>query len=149
MTIFETETCTRCGGSGHYSFCEMYGTTCFGCHGAGKKLTKRGRAARAWYDARREIPLTEVRPGMRVRASGATFTVASIDQNGGTWQVDGDGPHPYINVHSVSGKFVQSFCRWTDKVVRLLPKAENDTLIAEALAYQASLTKLGKVRHAR
>jgi hypothetical protein len=25
--------CTRCGGSGHYSYCERFGTTCFKCDG--------------------------------------------------------------------------------------------------------------------
>jgi hypothetical protein len=28
-------TCRRCGGSGHYSYCPQYGTTCFGCWGSG------------------------------------------------------------------------------------------------------------------
>jgi hypothetical protein len=27
--------CTRCGGSGHYSYCQMHGTTCFKCGGSG------------------------------------------------------------------------------------------------------------------
>jgi hypothetical protein len=30
-------TCGRCGGSGHYSYCSMYGTTCFGCRGSGNR----------------------------------------------------------------------------------------------------------------
>lgn len=33
-------TCSRCGGSGHYSRCQMYGTTCFGCAGKGDVATK-------------------------------------------------------------------------------------------------------------
>lgn len=32
--------CGRCCGSGHYSYNAMYGTTCFGCGGAGKVATK-------------------------------------------------------------------------------------------------------------
>ena len=38
------EPCSRCHGSGHYSFCEMYGTKCFGCMGhkeRAAKLTKK------------------------------------------------------------------------------------------------------------
>lgn len=27
--------CTRCGGSGSHSYCQMYGTMCFGCSGRG------------------------------------------------------------------------------------------------------------------
>lgn len=29
------KTCSRCGGSGEYSFCQMHGTTCFKCGGSG------------------------------------------------------------------------------------------------------------------
>lgn len=41
--------CKRCGGSGHYSYNPLDGTTCYGCHGSGKQsLTVR------WYtDAQR------------------------------------------------------------------------------------------------
>jgi hypothetical protein len=33
-------TCTRCNGTGRYSFNLMHGTTCFGCKGTGKQLTQ-------------------------------------------------------------------------------------------------------------
>lgn len=32
------ETCGRCGGSGEYSYCQRFGTTCFGCEGRGVAL---------------------------------------------------------------------------------------------------------------
>lgn len=31
------ETCSRCGGSGHYSFNQIDGSRCFGCNGAGER----------------------------------------------------------------------------------------------------------------
>jgi hypothetical protein len=31
------ETCTRCGGSGEYSYCQSHGTRCFKCGGSGKQ----------------------------------------------------------------------------------------------------------------
>ncbi len=34
------EQCSRCGGSGHFSRCQMYGTTCFKCRGNGKQLPR-------------------------------------------------------------------------------------------------------------
>lgn len=37
------QVCSRCGGGGHYSYCQMYGTKCFKCRGKGEvgaKLTK-------------------------------------------------------------------------------------------------------------
>ncbi len=33
-------TCSRCGGSGRYSYCQMYGDRCFGCSGSGKGLPR-------------------------------------------------------------------------------------------------------------
>lgn len=33
-------TCTRCGGSGRYSYCQTHGDTCFGCSGSGKGLPR-------------------------------------------------------------------------------------------------------------
>jgi hypothetical protein len=32
--------CSRCGGCGNFSYCQMYGTTCFKCGGSGKTATK-------------------------------------------------------------------------------------------------------------
>lgn len=34
--IITTRPCGRCGGSGHYSYCERWGTICFGCGGSGQ-----------------------------------------------------------------------------------------------------------------
>lgn len=48
-TIFESETCSRCGGTGEYSYCQRYGTRCFRCSGHKVTLTKRGAAAQARY----------------------------------------------------------------------------------------------------
>jgi len=33
-------TCTRCNGTGRYSFNLMHGTKCYGCNGSGKQYTK-------------------------------------------------------------------------------------------------------------
>jgi hypothetical protein len=32
--------CSRCGGGGQYSYCQMYGSTCFGCAGQGHQMPK-------------------------------------------------------------------------------------------------------------
>ena len=44
---FPIVSCYRCGGSGHYSSCQMYGTICFGCSGSGLAI-RRGNALKAW-----------------------------------------------------------------------------------------------------
>lgn len=36
---YESETCTRCAGSGRYSYCQMYGDRCFKCQGKGRTYT--------------------------------------------------------------------------------------------------------------
>ena len=42
---FEIETCSRCGGSGHFSYNQIDGSRCFKCGGAKVTYTKRGQAA--------------------------------------------------------------------------------------------------------
>ena len=36
----QTYTCTRCNGTGRYSFNLVHGTKCYGCNGTGKQRTK-------------------------------------------------------------------------------------------------------------
>lgn len=43
----EHRTCTRCGGSGHYSYNQIDGTRCFGCAGSGKMLPTTADALKA------------------------------------------------------------------------------------------------------
>ena len=61
--IFEHLTCTRCGGSGKYSFNMMDGTRCYGCNGSGHMLTKRGQAAQAFLNDMRSRPVEELKVG--------------------------------------------------------------------------------------
>lgn len=37
MEVVTTKPCSRCGGSGHYSYHLTHGTVCFGCGGTGKQ----------------------------------------------------------------------------------------------------------------
>ncbi|MEV8056531.1 hypothetical protein AB0P37_08380 [Streptomyces antimycoticus] len=48
---FETEDCTRCDGTGKHSFNPMHGHVCFKCKGSKRSLTRRGKAARAAFEA--------------------------------------------------------------------------------------------------
>ena len=63
---YEMGPCGRCGGSGHYSYCTMYGTVCFGCSGSGKRLTRRGRAAWKKADAWKKANLDLTVAGLRL-----------------------------------------------------------------------------------
>ena len=41
-------TCTRCNGTGRYSFNLMHGTKCYGCRGTGKQYTKPTKPSPKW-----------------------------------------------------------------------------------------------------
>lgn len=64
---FETRACCRCGGSGNYSYCPGYGTTCFRCKGSGEEHTRRGQrdydAWRAAVDAAVDRPVESLKVG--------------------------------------------------------------------------------------
>jgi hypothetical protein len=146
-TIFERETCTRCGGCGRYSWCQMHGDTCFKCGGKGKVLTKRGHAAWKWFTAQRSIPASAVVVGQRIRHCTSTITVREITvhtTSSGRSAVNGvwtDHP-PRIDLHGT--KMVLGVFPTT--MVEVLPttQAELDAQLAAAAAYQATLTKMGK-----
>jgi hypothetical protein len=64
---FDREPCTRCGGSGTYSFNRRDGDKCFGCHGIGNPLTVYGlRAKQAWDAAKKQhlsVAFEDIVPG--------------------------------------------------------------------------------------
>lgn len=146
MSRFETTTCTRCGGSGKFSFNLMDGDKCYGCHGTGLKLTKRGSAARNMFIESCRKPIEEIEVGnqlwddtyglrakwMLVTQSKESDTIIN-GQRG--WEVATKRSTFSANrgcmVRSVTGK------------------EELDAKIAAALAYQATLTQAGKpAKHA-
>lgn len=62
MTKAVKITCTRCGGSGNYSFNLIRGTVCFGCNGAGSIMVDpvkhaRAQAAKKARDAKSEAQM--------------------------------------------------------------------------------------------
>lgn len=132
-TAFETEVCGRCGGSGQYSYCQMYGTTCFGCAGSGKRLTKRGAAARAYFLSLRTIPAIDVVPGMTVISSGRKFKVLEVKITDS-------------NCHLISAK-CNYYLLLTSTVIAIPTSIEvGQDQLNRALAYQETLTKTGKPR---
>jgi len=65
--------CGRCGGTGHYSFCQMYGTTCFGCSGTGKS---NALAVETVYNAERLAKLNAAK-AVRVAKKEAEIAAAA------------------------------------------------------------------------
>src|SRR5690349_11447675 len=60
---FEIEVCGRCGGGGHYSYCQRFGTKCFGCGGTGRRYTKRGAIAKQFYEDSLKVPANSIQVG--------------------------------------------------------------------------------------
>ena len=46
--------CSRCGGSGHYSYNQMYGTVCFKCNGMKYLLPSERQRTKKWMEQVRE-----------------------------------------------------------------------------------------------
>lgn len=140
---FERETCTRCGGSGHYSYCERYGTTCLKCAGKGEHLTKRAAAANKWARDMRTFPISEIKVGDKISQSpGQWFTVLSIGP-GFPGKSLRDGKWIEIKAIKLTGKNYYYTSSVDSKVVRVLPQDVQRTLIEFAILYQNSLTKSG------
>ena len=72
--VYERDTCSRCGGSGSYSFNPRDGSRCFGCGGSGRRITRRGKRAHALVQKRRDKvygrPAREVKVGDKVWVEG-------------------------------------------------------------------------------
>ena len=94
---FECVTCTRCGGSGSFSYCTYYGTRCFKCAGAKVIFTNRGQISFNKYTEKMDVKYSEVNAGMKVKYenpySGVTtwYTVIAVETEGTTVNIKCDG----------------------------------------------------------
>lgn len=151
----ETQTCGRCGGSGRYSYCQMYGSTCFDCRGRKLVLTKRGEAAQRFLRALRSAPVTEIKIGDRVKVGRITLngtpyeqieTVTSVERAVEHYERNVNGEMvPFsmivVNIETNRGSY-QADVRST--IYRVDPPAVQRGQYAAALAYQATLGPNGK-----
>lgn len=146
-TLFESQACGRCGGTGRYSI-----GACFGCAGRGVRLTKRGAAAQRFYNALKLKPVSMIRVGDSVLSEG--FSAGSYSQ-----------PDRWIVIQSITqvaggrlnldGMTKEGFrTGWRDyspesflRVARSQEQVESDK--RAALEYQAMLGKNGKVLRLR
>jgi hypothetical protein len=144
-SLFETETCGRCGGSGHYSYNQMDGTTCFGCNGTKVRLTKRGSAAQAWYRRQTTVPFSQIKVGDLVWAENFFSGYAAwfrVDE------IDGDNVELSYQRKGRPERDHMTFSGYTEFRVRPSTKFGVRWQQMVALAYQANLTKAGTVRAA-
>lgn len=151
MENFETETCSRCCGTGRYSYCQMYGDTCFKCHGKGKGkvYSKRGEAAIAYMRGLRTVPNTSVQPGWLIYDAGGPFgkagwkTVVAVKTSGSKWldNATGEWKH-YLDIETKDITF--SVIPGNDAMAVASKNRLAETR-DEAIRYQATLTKKGTV----
>jgi len=160
-THFETEICSRCHGSGKYSFCERYADRCFKCAGQTVVLTKRGAAAKTYLETLCSKPASSLMVGDRISRNSMTHggsmysyiaTVTKVeaanDSHSGT-VIDGqtvwtNNKNICITTEHPKYGIVGLICS-PDSLVRTYP-VDNAAKIAMALEYQAKLTKQGKPR---
>lgn len=145
---FEVKICSRCCGTGNYSFNQIDGSRCYGCSGSGKKYTARGKATKLFWDSLVSIDPATVKVGDRIANGSAKFTVAEIlpDVRVGSILLKDGTEKPIIQhqFRSVSGTVYNAQAGFP---VKLIPQGERrEQLIAQALAYQDSLTASGKPR---
>lgn len=145
---FETQTCGRCGGSGSYSYCQMYGNRCFKCGGAGKVYTKRGGIAYALYVESLKVPAGSLKIGdllycENVFGIKAHFSqIVSIGPNHVTDPQYSN--YGYISIRTASNNGIECPANY---MVRKGWDAESKAAFRYfALAFQDTLTKTGTVR---
>lgn len=152
---FEQRECTRCGGSGRYSYNMLDGDRCYGCGGKGVQLTKRGAAARAFFLDSMITRYDAIQVGYRVfdpTRGWRTVTNVEVDGNFGGHYVNYGTPDEYIdpNTHSITTGTGEGRVSWLGKADSTMrayaDRAEYDAKLAAALAYQDTLTQQGKPR---
>jgi len=145
-TIFESVVCNRCSGSGSFSFNLMHGSKCYGCRGHGVKLTKRGAAAATRFKELCSKPAKDLKLGDVVLFDmfffGCWSPISEIEECG-------NGNIVIRGVRSKTGETVGIYLD-PNKLVEVRQTADSRAeLVAQAKAFEASLTKTGKPRKER
>jgi hypothetical protein len=145
-TLFESVTCTRCGGSGLYGPTCVISGRCFKCGGQGVTLTKRGQVATTFYRESLRKRGAEVVVGDSIRDDGVPGMIVGLGWCEVT-EVEKKADGSYT-VHALSRRGVAYHENVTaDGTIRVARTGqEKADRIAAAKAYQDTLTKSGTVR---
>lgn len=152
----ETSVCGRCGGTGQYSYCQTYGTTCFQCRGRGHVMTKRGFQANQFIVDARTIPARAIRVGDVLRLDGVTMGGKLFRQNVRVCAINGlrcgcahrDESGKMVPVWFIAftdGKGNAHSVGLNDRVLRIGTPEESHATFAAGMLYQSRLTKSGKL----
>lgn len=149
--LFEAVTCSRCSGTGHYSYNAMTGSRCFKCNGAKEVLTKRGAVAQEYYRLLLSKRYGDLVPGDKVQDTGVPGFIAggwrevvSIERGEFTYTKNGEEvTRPCVNVEAKEWGYSHAD---PEGMVRVAcTREEKLQARTMALALQARLTKQGKV----
>jgi hypothetical protein len=160
----ETTACSRCSGTGHYSYCQRYGTICFKCSGRKIVYTKRGHAALQFLNNLRTKKLIDLQAGDRIhetsawtmgngRPSTCWRTVIRIYQSeqyhGESGHGDGHGNMiwscPWGNCWNLETSGMTISGLWPDDKFVVYPRTKEEAAeqLRQTLVYQNTLTKQG------
>lgn len=145
-TQFETQACTRCGGSGRYSFNLMHGDRCYGCGGTGTTYTKRGKAAKAMFHSLLERDADEITVGDNVLVSSGAMGLGP-DRWHFVSEIRDDAHNPGRKILTLkrNGKVACSYGTCPGLKLRCVrTEEERAAKMAQALAYQETLLASGK-----
>lgn len=132
---FEIEDCSRCGGSGHYSYCQRYGTMCFKCGGSKWTYTKRGQVARNYYEKLCMVLGSDLKPGDVIHYSDVTFGGDVYGNKATVIEIKGE------DIYTDKVTFAKALNNEFRKIFSAQEKSEK---LAKAIEYQSTLTKQGK-----
>lgn len=149
---FETVECSRCNGSGKFSWNARTGSTCFKCSGQGRTLTKKGAAAQKYAETLCEKLISEVVVGDFIRIDSITHRyfgkVVEISEPRviSTSNITGE-EHMGIELTTEHSKMGRSgLITSPNSIIRIGQTKDQKQAKRElALAFQATLTKQGKV----
>jgi hypothetical protein len=148
-TTLETETCGRCGGSGQYSYNQLHGSVCYGCRGKGTRYTKRGLVAANYLETLRSKRAADVVVGDQFKVD-AVCIAGGMGSSGGWCRVTSITPSTTGKGICLSGILrgrPYAYHVGLDTVLRMAQTAEQKAAtLAQAVAFQATLTKSGKPR---
>jgi hypothetical protein len=152
---FELMTCSRCGGSGNYSYCEAYGSRCFKCAGNKVCLTAKGKAAFLFYNESLLVSASSLVVGDLMQIDdffkGKKYFAAITEIKPSTSlrkMADGSWESIGIEISTEHPKYGASGLHTSPEslIIKGWDAAFKAEKLAEAMAYQASLTKAGTPR---
>lgn len=142
---FDGVTCSRCGGSGNYSFNLMHGSKCYGCGGTGRKLTKRGHAALEFWNNLRTRKVSDLKVGDLIQFDMFSYKVFARIES-----IEPDPLNPGVIIISGTRKKTgerMGFGTYPNATVTAGFTAEEKAdMIRRTVEYQNSLTADGKPR---